>query len=124
MLFNNTIKWIEAFVPMDTELVKGSEKAIEGSKKAQEDSSKRTAEELEQEDAKRSTKKGGKSISKLSEQMNMVYYLLVEKDYPFTRNILQQMWNDVRLQVDYKVEMAYDLLRLIMRQINKGYVPE
>nr|GFA20718.1 hypothetical protein [Tanacetum cinerariifolium] len=27
MLFNNTMKWIEAFVPMDTKLVKGSEKA-------------------------------------------------------------------------------------------------
>nr|GEV73974.1 hypothetical protein [Tanacetum cinerariifolium] len=26
--------------------------------------------------------------------------------------------------VDYKVEMVYDLLRLIRRQINKGYVPE
>nr|GEV94866.1 hypothetical protein [Tanacetum cinerariifolium] len=44
--------------------------------------------------------------------------------YPFTRNILHQMWNDVRLQIDYKVEMAYDLLRLIGRQINEGYVPE
>nr|GEZ91540.1 hypothetical protein [Tanacetum cinerariifolium] len=46
---------------------------------------------------------------------NMVYYLLVEKMYSFTRNILHQMWNDVRLQVDYEVEMAYDLLRLIRR---------
>nr|GEU73274.1 putative ribonuclease H-like domain-containing protein [Tanacetum cinerariifolium] len=55
---------------------------------------------------------------------NMVYYLLVNKIYPFTRNILNQMWNDVRLQVDYEVEMAYDLLRLIKRQINKGYVHE
>nr|GEU40152.1 hypothetical protein [Tanacetum cinerariifolium] len=55
---------------------------------------------------------------------NMVYYLLVEKMYPFTRNILHQMWNDVRLQVDYEVKMAYDLLRLIRRQINEGYVPE
>nr|GEV87326.1 hypothetical protein [Tanacetum cinerariifolium] len=55
---------------------------------------------------------------------NMVYYLLVEKMYPFTRNILHQMWNDVRLRVDYEVEMAYDLLRLIRRQINEGYVPE
>nr|GEY31844.1 hypothetical protein [Tanacetum cinerariifolium] len=44
---------------------------------------------------------------------NMVYYLLVQKMYPFTRNILHQMWNDVRLQVNYEVEMAYDLLRLI-----------
>nr|GEV85798.1 hypothetical protein [Tanacetum cinerariifolium] len=55
---------------------------------------------------------------------NMVYYILVEKMYPFTRNILQWMWNDVRLQVDYEVEMAYDLLRLIRRQINEGYVSE
>nr|GEU45356.1 hypothetical protein [Tanacetum cinerariifolium] len=54
---------------------------------------------------------------------NMVYYLLVEKMYPFTQNILHQMWNDVRLQVDYEVEMAYDLLRLIRRQINEGYIP-
>nr|GEV43384.1 hypothetical protein [Tanacetum cinerariifolium] len=58
------------------------------------------------------------------ELANMVYYLLVEKMYPFTRNILHQMWNDVRLQVDYEVEMAYDLLRLIRRKISEGYVPE
>nr|GEY70912.1 syntaxin-related protein KNOLLE [Tanacetum cinerariifolium] len=37
--------------------------------------------------------------------------------YRFTKNILHQMWNDVRLLVDYEVEMAYDLLRLIMRRI-------
>nr|GEV44607.1 hypothetical protein [Tanacetum cinerariifolium] len=51
---------------------------------------------------------------------NMVYYLPVEKMYPFTNSILRQLWKDVRLQVDYEVEMAYDLLRLIRRQINKG----
>nr|GEW17264.1 ribonuclease H-like domain-containing protein [Tanacetum cinerariifolium]GEW19958.1 ribonuclease H-like domain-containing protein [Tanacetum cinerariifolium] len=28
---------------------------------------------------------------------NMVYYLLVKKMYPFTNNILHQMWKDVRL---------------------------
>nr|GEX09304.1 hypothetical protein [Tanacetum cinerariifolium] len=55
---------------------------------------------------------------------NMVYYLLVDKMYPFTRNIIHQMWNDVRLHVDYEVEMAYDLLRLIRRKINEGYVPQ
>nr|GEU90973.1 putative reverse transcriptase, RNA-dependent DNA polymerase [Tanacetum cinerariifolium] len=54
----------------------------------------------------------------------MVYYLLVEKMYPFTNNVLHQLWSDVRLQVDYEVEMAYDLLRLIRRPINKGYKPE
>nr|GEX07370.1 hypothetical protein [Tanacetum cinerariifolium] len=40
VLFNNTMKWIAAFVPMDTELVKGSDKALEDSEKAEEGSSK------------------------------------------------------------------------------------
>nr|GEY75603.1 hypothetical protein [Tanacetum cinerariifolium] len=44
---------IESFVPMDTELVKGSEKAAEGSEKAAEGNSKRAAGKLDQEDAKR-----------------------------------------------------------------------
>nr|GEV29812.1 hypothetical protein [Tanacetum cinerariifolium] len=43
----------EAFVPMDTELVKGSDKAVEDSEKAEEGSSKRAGSNLEQEDAKR-----------------------------------------------------------------------
>nr|GEY68223.1 hypothetical protein [Tanacetum cinerariifolium] len=53
MLFNNTIKWIEAFIPMDTELVKDNEKAIEDSEKSEEGSSKRAAGEIEQADAKK-----------------------------------------------------------------------
>nr|GEX95113.1 hypothetical protein [Tanacetum cinerariifolium] len=52
---------------------------------------------------------------------NMVHYLLVEKMYLFTRNIRQQIWNDVRLQVDYEVEMAYDLLRLTRRMFVSLY---
>nr|GEU86011.1 hypothetical protein [Tanacetum cinerariifolium] len=52
----------------------------------------------------------------------MVYYLLVEKMYLFTNNVLHQLWSDVRLQVDYEVEMAFDFLRLIRRQINEGIV--
>nr|GEZ22125.1 hypothetical protein [Tanacetum cinerariifolium] len=55
---------------------------------------------------------------------NMVYYLMVENMYLFTNNVQHQLWLDVRLQIDYEVEMAYDLLRLIRRQINKGYKPE
>nr|GEV41359.1 hypothetical protein [Tanacetum cinerariifolium] len=71
------------------------------------------------------------TLKTMFEHQKMVYYLLVEKLYPYTKNILHQLWNDVRLQVDYEVEMAYDLLRLIRRQINKdiylhevfGYIP-
>nr|GEY78800.1 hypothetical protein [Tanacetum cinerariifolium] len=64
------------------------------------------------------------TLKTMFEHHNMVYYLLVERMYPLTRNTLHQMWNDVRLQVDYEVEMAYDLLRLIWRQISESYVPE
>nr|GEU40308.1 putative ribonuclease H-like domain-containing protein [Tanacetum cinerariifolium] len=53
-----------------------------------------------------------------------VYCLLVENMFPFTNSILHQLWSDVRLQVDYEVEMDYDLLRLIRRQINEGYKPK
>ncbi|GJU86710.1 uncharacterized mitochondrial protein-like protein [Tanacetum coccineum] len=52
---------------------------------------------------------------------NILYYLLVKKMYPLTKNTLHQMWNDVRLQVDYECEMAYDLLRLVRRQLMEGY---
>nr|GEV05709.1 hypothetical protein [Tanacetum cinerariifolium] len=52
-----------------------------------------------------------------------IYYLLVKKVYPLTRNTLHQLWNDVRLQVDYDVEMAYDLLRFIRKQLMEGYTP-
>nr|GEV69468.1 hypothetical protein [Tanacetum cinerariifolium]GEW91559.1 hypothetical protein [Tanacetum cinerariifolium] len=48
----------------------------------------------------------------------------VEKMYPLKENTLQQMCNDARLQVDYEVEMAYDLLRLVRKQLREGYVAE
>nr|GEV61526.1 hypothetical protein [Tanacetum cinerariifolium] len=133
----------EAFVPKDTELVKGNAKRqrLEGENEYEE--LKRCLEIISEDDDDNVTikatplsfksptivdykiyKEGMKSFFKSSEQMNMAYYLLVEKMYPFIRNILQQMWNDVKLQVDYKVEMSYDLLRLIRRQINEGYVLE
>nr|GEV09550.1 hypothetical protein [Tanacetum cinerariifolium] len=47
-----------------------------------------------------------------------IYYLLVEKVYPLIRNTLHQLWSDVRLQVDHHIEMAYDLLRFIRKQLN------
>ncbi|GJS76673.1 hypothetical protein Tco_0726554 [Tanacetum coccineum] len=46
MLFDNTMKWIDSFVPMDSEVVKGSKSQAEGSKK-------RTRKELDEESVKR-----------------------------------------------------------------------
>ncbi|GJX07729.1 hypothetical protein Tco_0195661 [Tanacetum coccineum] len=43
---------------------------------------------------------------------NILYYLLVEKMYPLTKHTLYQMFNDVKLQVEYECEMAFELLRL------------
>ncbi|GJX06135.1 hypothetical protein Tco_0194067 [Tanacetum coccineum] len=58
------------------------------------------------------------------EDNNMLFYLLVEKIYPLTNHTLHQMFNDVKLQVDYECEMAFELLRLVKKQLKEGYVPE
>ncbi|GJX72099.1 putative ribonuclease H-like domain-containing protein [Tanacetum coccineum] len=49
------------------------------------------------------------------EDKSIPYYLLVEKMYPLTKHTLHQMFNNVKLQVDYECEMAFDLLRLIQK---------
>ncbi|GJZ54636.1 hypothetical protein Tco_0609521 [Tanacetum coccineum] len=55
---------------------------------------------------------------------NILFYLLVEKIYPLTNHTLHQMFNDVKFQVDYECEMAFELLRLVKKQLKEGYVPE
>nr|GEZ33480.1 hypothetical protein [Tanacetum cinerariifolium] len=70
------------------------------------------------------TKKERITISRSLELMSTIYYLLVEKVYPLTRNTLHQLWSDVRLHVDYDVKMAYDLLRFIRKQLMEGYTPQ
>ncbi|GJY14420.1 hypothetical protein Tco_0384842 [Tanacetum coccineum] len=55
------------------------------------------------------------------EDNNMLFYLLVEKIYPLTNHTLHQMFNDVKLQVDYECEMAFELLRLVKKQLKEGY---
>nr|GEW10671.1 ribonuclease H-like domain-containing protein [Tanacetum cinerariifolium] len=55
---------------------------------------------------------------------NTLYYHLVDKMYPLTHHTLYQMFNDVKRQVDYECKMAYELLRLVKKQIREGYVAE
>nr|GEW36875.1 hypothetical protein [Tanacetum cinerariifolium] len=54
-------------------------------------------------------------------KQNTVYYLLVEKIYLLTNHTLHQMFNNVKLQVDEECEMAYELLRLVKKQLKEGY---
>nr|GEV09011.1 hypothetical protein [Tanacetum cinerariifolium] len=51
-------------------------------------------------------------------------FLLVEKKYHLTHFTLHQILNNVRLEVKEGSEMSLELLRLVRRQLNKGYVPE
>ncbi|GKE11128.1 hypothetical protein Tco_1414679 [Tanacetum coccineum] len=48
-----------------------------------------------------------------SRRLKILYYLLVEKMYPLTNHTLHQMFNDVKLQIDYECEMAFELLILL-----------
>nr|GEZ86175.1 hypothetical protein [Tanacetum cinerariifolium] len=75
-------------------------------------------------------KEGERVTSKFSKQMeilrciilsNTIYYLLAEKMYPLTNHTLHQMFNNVKLQVDEECEMAYELLRLVKKQLKEGY---
>nr|GEZ02943.1 ribonuclease H-like domain, reverse transcriptase, RNA-dependent DNA polymerase [Tanacetum cinerariifolium] len=50
-------------------------------------------------------------------------FLLVERMYPLTHFTLEKMLNDVRLQVEDENEMSLELLSLVRRQLNEGYVP-
>ncbi|GKC37719.1 hypothetical protein Tco_1050103 [Tanacetum coccineum] len=55
---------------------------------------------------------------------SIMFYLLVEKMYRLTNHTLHQMFNDVKLQVDYEYEMAFDLLRLVKKQLKEDYILE
>nr|GEY40914.1 hypothetical protein [Tanacetum cinerariifolium] len=143
VLFNNTIKWIDSFIPMDTKLVKSSEKAVKGSekttessKKAEEVSSKRAGDNLEQEDTKRQRieeeneyaelKRCLEIIPKDDDDVTIEATPLSSKsptivDYKIYKEGRKSFFKIIKKMVDYEVEMAYDLLRLIRRQINEGY---
>ncbi|GKC25991.1 hypothetical protein Tco_1028141, partial [Tanacetum coccineum] len=41
--------------------------------------------------------------------------------YPLTKHTLHQMFNNVKLQVDYECEMAFELLRLVKKRLKEGY---
>ncbi|GKB11373.1 hypothetical protein Tco_0845296 [Tanacetum coccineum] len=129
---------------MDTELVKEYSKKAEA-EIAQESSSKRAGEALKQESSKKQKVDDDKETEELKQCMeiisddgddvtieatplstksptiNILYYLLVEKMYPLTKHTLHQMFNDVKFQVDYECEMAFELLRLVKKQLKEGY---
>nr|GFD27689.1 hypothetical protein [Tanacetum cinerariifolium] len=51
-------------------------------------------------------------------------YSEIKRRYPLKNFTLEQMLNNVRLEVEEESEMYLELLRLVRRQLNEGYVPE
>nr|GEZ57401.1 hypothetical protein [Tanacetum cinerariifolium] len=54
------------------------------------------------------------------------YKIHLERNIPYFKIIRadEQMLNNVRLEVEEESEMSLELLRLVRRQLNEGYVPE
>nr|GEU28611.1 retrovirus-related Pol polyprotein from transposon TNT 1-94 [Tanacetum cinerariifolium] len=131
----------------NTELVKGSEKAAEGSEKAAEGSekakkgsSKRASDKLEQEDAKRQRIEEENESTEFKRCLEIIPddngddVTIEATPLSFTSLTLfiirstkkgeKSFLKSSKHMVDYKIEMTYDLLRLIRRKINEGYVPK
>nr|GEV90220.1 hypothetical protein [Tanacetum cinerariifolium] len=62
------------------------------------------------------------ALKTMFEKPNMI--LLVERRYPLTRFILDQMLNNVRLEVEEESEESLELLRFVRRQQQEGYRPD
>ncbi|GJU90256.1 hypothetical protein Tco_1302679 [Tanacetum coccineum] len=144
-LFNKAMKRVNTFVDMDTKLVEGSEVRAEGNDG---DDVTIDATPLSTKSPSIMLKNFNredlevlwsivKARFKKTEPVNyMDNFLLlnlktmfehhVEDNnmYPLTNHTLHQMFNDVKLQVDYDCEMAFELLRLVKKQLKEGYVLE
>nr|GEY86945.1 putative ribonuclease H-like domain-containing protein [Tanacetum cinerariifolium] len=80
--------------------------------------------EVEVEAHKREGKSLKKEISKkqkMNEEAEALRSYL--QRYPLTHFTLKQMLNNVRFEVKEESEMSLELLRLVRRQLNEGYVP-
>nr|GEV84560.1 retrovirus-related Pol polyprotein from transposon TNT 1-94 [Tanacetum cinerariifolium] len=59
-------------------------------------------------------KEGKKRVHCVTLQ-SIPFYLLVEKMYPLTSHTPHQMFNNVKHQVDYECEIAFELIRLVKK---------
>ncbi|GJT80225.1 putative reverse transcriptase domain-containing protein [Tanacetum coccineum] len=48
----------------------------------------------------------------VEDMQTIPFYLFVKKMHPLTKHTLHQMFNNVKFQINYECEMAFDLLRL------------
>ncbi|GKC19844.1 hypothetical protein Tco_1021994 [Tanacetum coccineum] len=145
-LFDKAIKKVNTFVDMDTELVEGSEVRAEGGETRAEDNdgddvtidatplSIKSPTIVDYKIYKEGKKSyfqiiradGNSQIQskiKKTEPVNyMDNFLLLNLKTMFEHHVEDNMFNDVKLQVDYECEMAFELLRLVKKQLKEGYL--
>ncbi|GJY86442.1 putative ribonuclease H-like domain-containing protein [Tanacetum coccineum] len=170
--FDKTMSWIDSFVPVDSEVVKGSKDRAEGSETRAEGSSKRAGEDLQQESTKKQKMDDDKEKEELKQCFEIVpddgddvtidatplsvkipivdykiyqegkksFFQIIRADGKtqmyltfskmlknFDREDLEVLWKIVKARfkktepVDYESEMAYELLRLVKKQLKEGY---
>ncbi|GKD91929.1 hypothetical protein Tco_1371766 [Tanacetum coccineum] len=96
-VFDKTMSWIDSFVPMDFEVVKGSKDRVEGSETRAEGSSKRGGEDLQQE----STKKQKMDDDKEKEELKQCFKIVPDDGDDVTINATPLSVKI--LIVDYKI---------------------
>ncbi|GJT40459.1 putative ribonuclease H-like domain-containing protein [Tanacetum coccineum] len=133
-LYEREQKWINDFVPMDSEVVKDSRKGKAECSRKKTVARKRTSEKLNDESVKRQKIKDDAEKEELRAYLDIIpgddevrlfdscgvhvllmdtgiaIHMLIEKTYPLTQEMLSRMLNR-RLEVDHECDMAYELLR-------------
>nr|GEV66586.1 hypothetical protein [Tanacetum cinerariifolium] len=128
-MFDKAFKKVNTFENFRTELVEGKEKRAgtelvqESTKKQKVDDNKEKAElkqimETIPNKEEVATDAIHLAVKEDLEDLYKLIYMLVEKKYPLTPPALSMML-EKKLQIDYESEMAYQLCKLIKKQLKK-----
>nr|GEX03609.1 putative ribonuclease H-like domain-containing protein [Tanacetum cinerariifolium] len=141
MLYEREHKWINNFVPMDSEVVNDSEQQAKSNKKrsrADHDKESVKKQKLEEDDAEKEELRACLDIVLvdgivINVESLATKYLIVDwkthtqtenmMKYPLKRKMLSKMLNR-RLEIDHESEMAFELIRFIKTQLKDvfGYI--
>ncbi|GJW91173.1 putative ribonuclease H-like domain-containing protein [Tanacetum coccineum] len=100
MLFDNTMKWVDSFVPMDSEALEGSKSQTEGSKK-------RIKEELESDNSKKQKIDENVEAEKIIKEGKMGYFQIIRPDGSLRRPdeaYERVLWGDLKVMFEPEVE--------------------
>ncbi|GJW58275.1 hypothetical protein Tco_0105006 [Tanacetum coccineum] len=123
--FDKTMSWIDTFIPVDSEVVKGSkDKAKRNGKTQMYLTFSKMLKNFNREDLDVLWRIVKARFKKTKPVDYMDTFLLLTLKTMFEHHVDDEMFNDVKLQVDYECEMAFDLLRLVKKQLKEGYIPE